>query len=106
MNINEQICPRFVLEFYHSVVLSSNDEGDFMTVFFKANRNQYHFPLLDFAQTLGLPCEGACVYSDEWSLSVLDTHMPHGTPYQTPLLDKETIRDHLFVDQVQTTQVK
>nr|GEX19152.1 retrovirus-related Pol polyprotein from transposon TNT 1-94 [Tanacetum cinerariifolium] len=53
-------------------------------------QNQYFsFPLEDFAQILRIPCEGACVFSDRWSLDKLVYGAHLKGPYQTnlPFLD-------------------
>ena len=44
LDIDEQICPRFILEFYASVVLSSNDYG-LINIHFKVNQAQFNIPL-------------------------------------------------------------
>ncbi|GJY52699.1 hypothetical protein Tco_0443546 [Tanacetum coccineum] len=51
-------------------------------------QNQYFsLSLEDFAQILRIPCEGACVFSDRWSLDELVYGAPSEGPYQTnPLL--------------------
>nr|GEX91513.1 pentatricopeptide repeat-containing protein [Tanacetum cinerariifolium] len=43
------------------------------------------FALEDFAQILRIPCEGACVFSDRWSLDELVYGAPSKGPYQTNL---------------------
>nr|GEX01322.1 integrase, catalytic region, zinc finger, CCHC-type, peptidase aspartic, catalytic [Tanacetum cinerariifolium] len=49
-------------------------------------QNQYFsFSLEDFAQILRIPCEGACVFSNRWSLDELVYGAPSEGPYQTNL---------------------
>nr|GEW04162.1 pentatricopeptide repeat-containing protein [Tanacetum cinerariifolium] len=55
-------------------------------------QNQYFsFPLEDFAQILRISCEGACVFSDRWSLDELVYGAPSEGPYQTNLLSPDDI---------------
>ncbi|GJW81382.1 hypothetical protein Tco_0145357 [Tanacetum coccineum] len=37
----------------------------------------------EFAQILDIPCEGACVFTDKWSLDKLAYGVPRDGPYQT-----------------------
>jgi hypothetical protein len=52
--------------------------------------------LKDFATILGVPNVGTCLYTDKWPLSRLDS-IERFHPYDTPLANKEAIREHLFV---------
>ncbi|GJU80268.1 retrovirus-related pol polyprotein from transposon TNT 1-94 [Tanacetum coccineum] len=62
--------------------LSYSDEGKMFVKF--VIKNQYFSPSLeDFAQILRIPCEGACVFSDKWSLDELVYGAPSEGPYQT-----------------------
>ncbi|GJR34650.1 hypothetical protein Tco_0712563 [Tanacetum coccineum] len=55
-------------------------------------QNQYFSPSLeDFAQILRIPCEGACVFSDRWSLDELVYGAPSEGPYQTNLPSPDDI---------------
>ncbi|GJS27709.1 hypothetical protein Tco_0488329 [Tanacetum coccineum] len=49
----------------------------------------YSFSLEEFAEILGVPCEGACVFTDKWALYELASGLPGDGPYQTflPSLD-------------------
>ncbi|GKE78942.1 hypothetical protein Tco_1545062, partial [Tanacetum coccineum] len=49
----------------------------------------YSFSLKEFAEILGVPCEGACVFTDKWALYELANGLPRDGPYQTflPSLD-------------------
>nr|GEV78131.1 copia protein [Tanacetum cinerariifolium] len=40
-------------------------------------------PLKYFAQIINIPCEGACVFTDRWSLNELAYGFPSDGPYQT-----------------------
>ncbi|GJY69759.1 hypothetical protein Tco_0472741 [Tanacetum coccineum] len=60
LEINEQVCPRFILEFYSQYRLSYSDEGQ-MFVEFVIQNQLFSYSLENFAQILDVPCEGACV---------------------------------------------
>ncbi|GJS17954.1 retrovirus-related pol polyprotein from transposon TNT 1-94 [Tanacetum coccineum] len=49
------------------------------------------FNYLHFAQILRIPCEGACVFSDRWSLDELVYGAPSEYPYQTNLPSPDDI---------------
>ncbi|GJV22147.1 hypothetical protein Tco_1371167 [Tanacetum coccineum] len=86
LEINEQVYPRFILEFYSKYRLSYSEEGQ-MFVEFVIQNQYFSLSLEDFAQILRIPCEGACVFSDRWSLDELVYGAPSEGPYQTnPLL--------------------
>ncbi|GKC69840.1 hypothetical protein Tco_1115723, partial [Tanacetum coccineum] len=47
-------------------------------------QNQYFsYSLEEFAQILDIPCEGACVFTEKWSLDELAYGVPTNGPYQT-----------------------
>ncbi|GJQ91905.1 hypothetical protein Tco_0003044 [Tanacetum coccineum] len=43
----------------------------------------FSYTLEEFAQILDKPCEGACVFTDKWSLDDLAYGVPRDGPYQT-----------------------
>ncbi|GJT97842.1 hypothetical protein Tco_1093360 [Tanacetum coccineum] len=62
--------------------------------------NQYFSLCLeDFAQILRIPCEGACVFSDRWSLDELVYGAPLEGPYQTNLPSPDDIISYIREDQ-------
>ena len=67
LEIDEPICPRFILEFYASIYLFSDDYGR-MSINFSASGHPYSFTLDEFAHNLGAPNRGTCLYSDKHSL--------------------------------------
>ncbi|GJX50685.1 hypothetical protein Tco_0277530 [Tanacetum coccineum] len=90
LEINEQVCPCFILEFYSQYRLSYSDEGQ-MFVEFVIQNQYFSLSLEDFAQILRIPCEGACVFSDRWSLDELVYGAPSEGPYQTNLPSPDDI---------------
>nr|GEY06826.1 DNA helicase Pif1-like protein [Tanacetum cinerariifolium] len=70
--------------------LSYSDEGQMLFEF--VIQNQYFsFTLEDFAQIIRIPCEGACVFSDRWSLDELVIGALSEGPYQTILPSPDDI---------------
>nr|GEY37388.1 retrovirus-related Pol polyprotein from transposon TNT 1-94 [Tanacetum cinerariifolium] len=54
--------------------------------------------MIDFAQILRIPCEGACVFSDRWSLDELVYGSPLEGPYQTNLPSPDDIISYIRED--------
>ncbi|GKB75146.1 hypothetical protein Tco_0936558 [Tanacetum coccineum] len=90
LEINEQVCPRFILEFYSHYRLNYSDEGQMFVEFIIQNQ-YFSLCLEDFAQILRILCEGACVFSDRWSFDELVYGAPSECPYQTNLLSPDDI---------------
>ncbi|GJT83368.1 retrovirus-related pol polyprotein from transposon TNT 1-94 [Tanacetum coccineum] len=63
LEINEQICLRFILEFYSQYRVNYSDEGQ-MFVEFVIQNQLFSFSLEEFAQILDIPYEG-CVENPE-----------------------------------------
>ncbi|GKB57207.1 hypothetical protein Tco_0913393 [Tanacetum coccineum] len=82
LEINDQICPRFILEFYSQFQLNYSGE-DQMFVEFVIQNQFFSYSLKDFAQILDIPCEGACVFTNKWSLDEFAYGVPSKGPYQT-----------------------
>ncbi|GJW64700.1 7-deoxyloganetic acid glucosyltransferase-like protein [Tanacetum coccineum] len=97
LEINEQVCPRFILEFYSQYHLSYSDTGQ-MLVKFVIQNHYFSLCLEDFAQILRIPCEGACVFSDRWSLDELVYGTPSEGPYQTNLPSPDDIISYVRED--------
>ena len=64
LEIDEPICPMFILEFYASVTLSTDEYGH-MSINFIAGSHQDSFSLEEFAQTLGVPNRSICIHSNK-----------------------------------------
>ncbi|GJV04327.1 hypothetical protein Tco_1337896 [Tanacetum coccineum] len=71
-------------------------------------QNQYlSLSLEDFAQILRIPCKGACVFSDRWSLDELVYGSPSEGPYQTNLPSPDDIISYIREDREgQVTRVR
>ncbi|GKC48908.1 hypothetical protein Tco_1071653 [Tanacetum coccineum] len=106
LEINEQVCPCFILEFYSQYRLSYSDEGQ-MFVEFVIQNQYFSLCLEDFAQILRIPCEGACVFSDRWSLDELVYGAPSEGPYQTNLPSPDDIISYVREDREgQVTRIR
>ncbi|GKA74127.1 hypothetical protein Tco_0780429 [Tanacetum coccineum] len=77
--------------------LSYSDEGE-MFVEFVIQNQLFSYSLENFAQILGVPCEGACVFSDRWRVDKLIYGIPTDGPYQTNLPPVEDIISSIRVD--------
>ncbi|GKA23687.1 hypothetical protein Tco_0709720 [Tanacetum coccineum] len=97
LEINKQVCPRFILEFYSQYRLSYSDEGQ-MFVEFVIQNQLFSYSLENFAQILDVPCEGACVFTDRWRLDELAYGIPSDGPYQTNPPSIEDIISSIRID--------
>ncbi|GJU69913.1 pentatricopeptide repeat-containing protein [Tanacetum coccineum] len=70
LEISDQICPRFILEFYSQYQINYSDEGE-MFIEFVIQNQFFSYSLKEFAQILDIPWKGACVFIDNWSLDEL-----------------------------------
>ncbi|GKD90941.1 hypothetical protein Tco_1366448 [Tanacetum coccineum] len=70
LEISEQICPYFILEFYSQYQVIYSDEGQ-MFIKFVIQNQFFSYSLEEFALILDVPCEGACVFTDRWRLDEL-----------------------------------
>ncbi|GKA24876.1 hypothetical protein Tco_0710909 [Tanacetum coccineum] len=98
LEINDQICPRFILEFYSQYQLNYSDEGQ-MFIEFVIQNQFFSYSLEEFAQILDIPCEGACVFTDKWSLDELAYGVPTDGPYQTNPPSPDDIISSIQIDQ-------
>ncbi|GJW85687.1 hypothetical protein Tco_0158832 [Tanacetum coccineum] len=54
-----------------------------MLIEFVIKNHFFSYTLEEFAQILDIPCEGACVFTDKWSVDDLAYGVPRDGPYQT-----------------------
>ncbi|GKB43614.1 hypothetical protein Tco_0888556 [Tanacetum coccineum] len=106
LEINKQVYPRFILEFYIQYRLSYFNEGQ-MFVEFVFQSQYFYLSLEDFAQILRITWEGACVFSDQWSLDELVYGAPSEGPYQTNLPSPDDIISYVREDREgQVTRIR
>ncbi|GJR26946.1 hypothetical protein Tco_1103178 [Tanacetum coccineum] len=73
LTLNEPICPRFVVEFYHSLEVKRN-ELDIPYIEFKLGQFTFTLTLSCLSQILKTPHALETFYTSEWSLNSLDDH--------------------------------
>ncbi|GJU85610.1 hypothetical protein Tco_1293156 [Tanacetum coccineum] len=100
LNINEKICPIFVLQFYKSVRLIRKLNGTIAIAFIIKNF-EITLTLEEFSR-LKIPCQGVCVFTPDWPISSLQLVVdPHPDIYPPPHEDPSLIRDALFYERTQ-----
>ncbi|GKA09630.1 hypothetical protein Tco_0688961 [Tanacetum coccineum] len=82
LNINEQIVPRFVLEFYSQLTFDYNSEGHFV-VNFVIHGKSFSLTLEEFGQILKIPFKGQVSHNDMWLLDYLSISAPSKGHYKT-----------------------
>ncbi|GKA61335.1 hypothetical protein Tco_0760742 [Tanacetum coccineum] len=82
LNINEQIVPRFVLEFYSQLTFDYNSTGHFV-VNFVIQSKSFSLTFEEFGQILKIPFEGQVSHIDMWSLDNLSISVPSKGRYKT-----------------------
>ncbi|GJR03914.1 hypothetical protein Tco_0526898 [Tanacetum coccineum] len=84
LNIDEKICPIFVLQFYKSVRIIRNLNRAIFIAFI-INNFEITLSLVEFTRILKIPCQGVCVYTPEWPISSLQTSADsHPDIYPSP----------------------
>ncbi|GJY75466.1 hypothetical protein Tco_0480582 [Tanacetum coccineum] len=69
-----------------------------MFIEFVIQNQFFSYSLEEFAQILNIPCEGACVFTDKWSLDELAYGVPTDGPYQTNPLSPDDIISSIRID--------
>ncbi|GKB74949.1 hypothetical protein Tco_0936361 [Tanacetum coccineum] len=73
LTLNEPICPRFVVEFYHCLEVKRNEE-DLPYIEFKLGQFTFKLTPSRLSQILKTPHALETFYTTEWSLNSLDNH--------------------------------
>ncbi|GJW46023.1 hypothetical protein Tco_0077669 [Tanacetum coccineum] len=97
LEINDQLCPRFILEFYSQYQINYSDEGQ-MFIEFVIQNQFFSYSLEEFAQILDIPCEGAYVFTNKWSLDELAYGVPTDGPYQSNPPSPDDIISYIRID--------
>ncbi|GJS06847.1 hypothetical protein Tco_0363643 [Tanacetum coccineum] len=82
LDINEQIIPRFVLEFYCQLTFTYNPKGQFVVNFVIQNKS-FSLTLEEFGQILKIPFKGQASTTEMWSLDHLSVSVPSKGLYKT-----------------------
>ncbi|GJW59255.1 hypothetical protein Tco_0105986 [Tanacetum coccineum] len=69
-----------------------------MFIEFVIQNQFFSYSLEEFAQNLDIPCEGACVFTDKWSLEELAYGVPTDGPYQTNPPSPDDIISYIQID--------
>ncbi|GJT52051.1 retrovirus-related pol polyprotein from transposon TNT 1-94 [Tanacetum coccineum] len=85
--------------------LSYSNEGQ-MFVELVIQNQYFSLSLEDFAQILRIPCEGAYIFSDRWSLDELVYGAPSEGPYQTNLPSPDDIISYIQENREVTKQAR
>ncbi|GJZ00124.1 hypothetical protein Tco_0517553 [Tanacetum coccineum] len=106
LNINEQIVPRFVLEFYSQLTFTFNSEGHFVVNFVIQNKS-FSLTLEKFGQILKIPFKGQASHTDMWSLDHLSISVPSKGRYKTTPPSPSVIKSFIQIPrQGQETRTK
>ncbi|GJT13692.1 hypothetical protein Tco_0860734 [Tanacetum coccineum] len=106
LDINEQIIPRFVLEFYCQLTFAYNLEGQFIVNFVIQNKS-FSLTLEEFGQILKIPFKGQASTTEMWSLDHLSVSVPSRGLYKTKPPSPRVIKSLIQVPrQGQETRTK
>ncbi|GJV11656.1 hypothetical protein Tco_1353197 [Tanacetum coccineum] len=106
LDINEQIIPRFVLEFYCQLTFNYNPEGQFIVNFVIQNKS-FSLTLEEFGQILKITFKGQASNTEMWSLDHLSVSVPSRGLYKTKPLSPRVIKSFIQVPrQGQETRTK
>ncbi|GJX14324.1 hypothetical protein Tco_0206082 [Tanacetum coccineum] len=97
LNIAEEICPLFVLEFYKSVRITRNTD-QIISIAFIIRNLEIVLPLHHFAQILRVPCKGACMFTTKWFIAALPKSIDPNLVYHTPLDNPVLVRDAIYYE--------
>nr|GEV52869.1 retrovirus-related Pol polyprotein from transposon TNT 1-94 [Tanacetum cinerariifolium] len=107
LSLDEQICPRFIFEFYKTLKIERDFSNRF-SIQFIINNHHFNLSLAQFAELNHFPNQGICIYSDAWGLDELEKTLEQIEPCNShlPALDdiqnlicKESIYHFFFMDQ-------
>ncbi|GJW84456.1 hypothetical protein Tco_0157601 [Tanacetum coccineum] len=106
LDINEQIVPRFVLEFYCQLTFTYNPESQFVVNFVIQNKS-FSLTLEEFGQILKIPFKGQASNTEMWSLDHLSVSVPSRGLYKTKPPSPRVIKSLIQVPrQGQETRTK
>ncbi|GJT54486.1 hypothetical protein Tco_0989540 [Tanacetum coccineum] len=106
LDINEQIIPRFVLEFYCQLTFTYNPESQFVVNFVIQNKS-FSLTLEEFGQILKIPFKGQASNTEMWSLDHLSVSVPSRGLYKTKPPSPRVIKSLIQVPrQGQETRTK
>ncbi|GKB55492.1 hypothetical protein Tco_0906245 [Tanacetum coccineum] len=102
--INKQIVPRFILDFYSQVKVQT-DEHDYLLISFMIQHEFITLSLVQFGQILRIPYNGQVVFTNEWDLAPLAYSQETEGPYHTYLPTLDDICQFLQLECVELNRV-
>ncbi|GJW62576.1 hypothetical protein Tco_0111911 [Tanacetum coccineum] len=106
LNLNEQIVPHFVLEFYSQLTFDYNSTGQFV-VNFVIQSKSFSLTLEEFGQILKIPFKGHASHTDMWSLDYLSISVPSKGCYKTTPPSPSVVKSFIQIPrQGQVTRTK
>ncbi|GJW53610.1 hypothetical protein Tco_0097695 [Tanacetum coccineum] len=94
-SLDEEICSRFIMEFYKTLRLDRYLEDNRLFMTFDINGHEFNISLDQFVELTSLPNQGICLYSDLWSLDQLKNTLEQVSPYYSSLPSLEDIHDRI-----------
>ncbi|GKA64244.1 hypothetical protein Tco_0763850 [Tanacetum coccineum] len=91
LSLDEQICPRFIMEFYKTLRLDRNLNDNRLFIQFDINGHTFNLSFDQFTELTSLPNQSICLYSDAWSLDHLEKTLEQMPPYNSTLPSLEVI---------------
>ncbi|GJU50384.1 hypothetical protein Tco_1219939 [Tanacetum coccineum] len=95
LSLDEQICPRFIFEFYKTLKLE-RDSNNHFSIQFIINNHHFNLSLAQFVKLTHLPNQGICIYSDAWGLDELEKTLEQIEPYNLRLPALDDIRNLIY----------
>ncbi|GKB01855.1 hypothetical protein Tco_0829899 [Tanacetum coccineum] len=95
LSLDEQICPRFIFEFYKTLRLERDSNNHFL-IQFVINNHHFNLSLAQFTELTHLPNRGICIYSDAWGLDELEKTLKQIKPYNSQLPALDDIRNLIY----------
>ncbi|GJY03431.1 hypothetical protein Tco_0369371 [Tanacetum coccineum] len=106
LNLNKQIVPHFVLEFYSQLTFDYNSTGYFL-VNFVIQSKSFSLTLKEFSQILKIPFKGHASDNDMWSLDYLSISVPSKGCYKTTPPTPSVVKSFIQIPrQGQVTRTK
>ncbi|GJR71282.1 copia protein [Tanacetum coccineum] len=92
LSLDEQICPRFIFEFYKTLKLERDSNNHFSFEFI-INNHLFNLSLTQFSKLTYLLNQGIYIYSDAWGLDELEKTLEQIEPYNSSLPALDDIRN-------------
>nr|GEY33580.1 copia protein [Tanacetum cinerariifolium] len=92
LSLDEQICPRFIFEFYKTLKLEKDSNNHF-SIQFVINNHHFNLFVAQFSELTHLLNQGICIYSDAWGLDELEKTLEKIKPYNSRLPALDDIRN-------------